>query len=398
MATKRTKEVLVSGERTIATELKPRDIDAKYYGDEPLFATQPDEDRRGLALVVGFNWYNKFYSSKESKSFLSDYARSCGMTDESALVARAVDSEVLATLGWLSRMYARGLNLTTSEQESLKNEIIRLANSVAKPLVVSSATAPDAKTVAEAANRPNIQEIMRERTREAGGEIEGWLDDFIGAGARGSDISVNSVGILSERNILPQHVSILTEVWKLKLSEFETVLSGDDDQLNEAYRHLTKTQLKSLVKFCEAVLASLNSYISVKKANKSPRKKKAVSPEKVVAKLKYLRDFAELKLVSAAPKTLVGATEIWLYDTEKRKLHYYVADDHVGTMTVKGTTIIGFDATKSGVKTVRKPQDVLKKLMSSGKPASRKVFTEINAVHAQPNGRTNEAMIILKAY
>lgn len=392
MATKRTKEVLVSGERVIATELKPRDIDAKYYGDEPLFATQPDEDRRGLALVVGFNWYNKFFSAKEAKGFLSDYARACGLIDQAAHIARVADNEVLTTLGWLSRMYARGLNLTSSEQESLKNEISRLANSVAKPAVVSSDVVP------EAANRPNIQEIMRERTREAGGEIEGWLDDFIQAGARGSDISVNSVGILSERNILPQHVSILTEVWKLKLGEFETVLSGSDDQLNEAYRHLNKTQLKSLVKFCEAVLASLNSYISVKKANKTPRKKKAVSPEKVVAKLKYLRDFAELKLTSVAPKTLVGATEIWLYDTEKRKLHYYVADDHVGSMTVKGTTVIGFDATKSGVKTVRKPQDVLKKLMSSGKPASRKVFSEINAVHAQPNGRTNEAMIILKAY
>lgn len=391
MATKRTKSTLATGERTIASELKPRDIDAQYYGHEPLFATQPDEDRRSLALVIGFNWYNRFYSTKEAKSFLVDYARMTGQSDVGDRVARVADNEIMPTLGWLARMYSRGLDLMPAESERLKSELLRLADAVSKPVTVVDVVVPQT-------NRPNIQEIMRERTREAGGDIEGWLDDFISAGARGSDISVNSVGILSERNILPQHVSILTEVWKLKLSEFETVLSGSDDQLNEAYRHLNKTQLKSLVKFCEAVLASLNSYISVKKANKSPRKKKAVSPEKVVAKLKYLRDFAELKLTSVAPKTLVGATEIWLYDTTKRKLCYYVADDHVGTMTVKGTTIIGFDATKSGVKTVRKPADALKKLMSAGKPASRKVFAEINSVHAKPNGRTNEEMIILKAY
>ena len=398
MATKRTKEVLVSAQRVIATELKPRDIDAKYYGDEPLFATQPDEDRRSLALVVAFNWYNKFFSAKDAKTFLSDYARVNGMTDQAPLITRATDSEVLTTLGWLSRMYSRGLNLTSSEQESLRSEITRLAKSVSKPSLLIDETAAQEKAAAEAASRPNIQEIMRERTREAGGEMEGWFDDFIQSGAKGSDVNVNSVGILSERNILPQHVSILTEVWKLKLDEFETVLSGSDPQLNEAYRHFTKTQLKGLVKFCEAVLASLNSYVSIKKANKTPRKRKAVSPEKVVAKLKYLKEFAELKLTSVQPKTLVGAAEIWLYDTEKRKLIYYVADDHIGTMSIKGTTIIGFDSTKSGVKTVRKPQDVLKKLMSSGKPASRKVFTEINSVHAQPNGRTNDAMIILKAY
>jgi hypothetical protein len=398
MATKRTKEVLVSGERTIASELKPRDIDAQYYGSEPLFATQPDEDRRSLALVIGFNWYNKFFSSKEAKGFLSDYAKSLKMLDRAALVLRANDNEVLPTLGWLARMYARGLTLSDSEKTTLEKELVRLADSVAKPTVVSSQMSPKKTEDVPVATRPNIQEIMRERTREAGGEIEGWLDDFIVSGARGAAVSVNSVGILSERNILPQHVSILTDVWKNKLSEFELALAGSDTQLNEAYGHFTKTQLKALVKFCEAVLASLNSYISVKKANKAPRKKKAVSPDRVVAKLKYLKDFAELKLTSVAPKTLVGATEIWLYDTAKRKLHYYVADDHVGTMTVKGTTVIGYDATKSGVKTVRKPADVLKKLMSAGKPASRKVFSEINSVHAQPNGRTNEHIVILKAY
>jgi hypothetical protein len=206
MATKRTKEVLVTSERVIAPELKPRDIDAKYYGDEPLFATQPDEDRRGLALVIGFNWYNKFFSAKESKGFLSDYAKSLKMVDEAVLLTRATDSEVMTTLGWLARLSMRGLVLTENEQTTLKTEISRLANSVAKPTVVSSTTEDQQKTAAEVAARPNIQEIMRERTREAGGEIEGWLDDFIAAGARGADISVNSVGILSERNILPQHV------------------------------------------------------------------------------------------------------------------------------------------------------------------------------------------------
>jgi gamma-glutamylcyclotransferase (GGCT)/AIG2-like uncharacterized protein YtfP len=251
---------------------------------------------------------------------------------------------------------------------------------------------------AAVAAKPNVQEIMRERTREVAGEIEGWLDDFILSGGKANDISVNSVGLMTERNIMAQHVSIISDIWKTKLSEFETALSGDDDQLKEAYSHLTKTQLKALIKFCEAILASLQSYVSVKKAAKTVRKKKAVSPEKVVAKLKYLNEFSELKLTSVAPKTILGSTEIWLYDTQKRKLMYYVADSHIGTMTVKGTTIVGFDATKSGVKTLRKPADVLKKLMAGGKPASRKVFSEINAVHAQPNGRTNEHTIILKAY
>jgi hypothetical protein len=75
-----------------------------------------------------------------------------------------------------------------------------------------------------------------------------------------------------------------------------------------------------------------------------------------------------------------------------------VADSHIGTLGIKGTTILGFDTTNSGVKTVRKPEVVIKELMTGGKPASRKLFKEIKSVHAKSNGRTNENLIILKAY
>ena len=393
MATKSTKKPLVSGERKIAADLKPRDADAANWGSEPIFATQPDSDKRNLAQVVAFNWYNRFYSYKEAKSFLVDYANETGYPDAKKL-SRCDERSVFLTLGWLARTYSRGLNLSEYETTALANELTRLVNSVSSPIVTNVSEQAEAPV----SHRPNVQEIMRERTREVAGEIEGWLDDFIAQGGKANDISVNSIGLMTERNIMPQHVSIITEIWKVRMSEFETVLDGSDAQLKEAYGHLTKTQLKAMIKFCEAVLASLQSYVSVKKATAAPRKKKAATPEKVTSKLKYLKEFAELKLTSVAPKTIVGATEVWLYDTVKRKLHYYVADSHIGTMTVKGTTIIGFDATKSGVKTLRKPADALKKLMAAGKPASRKVFSEVNAVHAQPNGRTNDGMIILKAY
>ncbi len=401
MATKSTKtpkKPLVVGERTIAPDLKPRDADAANWGPEPIFATQPDSDKQNLARVVAFNWYNRFYAHKDAKLFLIEYANQTGHPDAKTL-SRCDEREVFLSLGWLARTYSRGLNLSEYETTALQTELTRLVNSVSSPLAAKkSATAPEEQAEVPTSNRPNVQEIMRERTREVAGEIEGWLDDFIAQGGKANEISVNSVGLMTERNIMPQHVPIITEIWKDHLSEFETVLEGTDDQLKEAYGHMSKTQLKALIKFCEAVLASLQSYLSVKKAAKAPRKKKAVSPDKVVAKMKYLKAFDELKLTSVAPKTVLSTTEIWLYDTVKRKLHYYVADGHIGTMSVKGTTIIGFDATKSGVKTLRKPQDVLKKLMAGGKPASRKVFTDVNAVHAQPNGRTNEHMIILKAY
>ena len=123
--------------------------------------------------------------------------------------------------------------------------------------------------------------------------------------------------------------------------------------------------------------------------------------EKQVSKLKYLKVFkdvaSKLDLVSIHPTKLHGASEAWVYDTAKRKLHHYVADEYSKTFTVKGSTLLGFDSVQSEVKTMRKPAEQLKEIMGS-KPAARKYFKEIKAVSTSPNGRFNEAMLILKAF
>jgi hypothetical protein len=200
---------------------------------------------------------------------------------------------------------------------------------------------------------------------------------------------------------MPQHISLLTEVWKKKQNEIEEVLKGVDSQLVQGYNHLNKIQLKNILKFIELVLTDLSSYISVKKAAKAPRARKAVPVEKIVAKLKYLKTFkdtaSKLDLVSIHPIKLHGSSEAWVYDTAKRKLHHYVADDYSKVFTVKGNTLLGFDTAQSEVKTLRKPSEQIKEVMGS-KPAARKYFKDIKAVATTPNGRFNEGMIILKAF
>lgn len=378
----------------IMPELSVRDTDVKYTGGEPLFASQPDQDRRAGALAVAFNWYSKYFDRKMAKEQLALYTENVvaeNITPSMGKKLRQVDDkELIPTYGWLARLAMRGLILNTEENFRLSNEIGRLLKTVYKPEVT--------QPVEEKTNRPNVQEIMRQRAHEAAGDLEGQLDDFVLSGAKANNIVANPVGVLTERSVLPQHIGIIAEVWKKKLNEFNDVLKGKDAQLVEAYSHYSKHQIKAIIKFIESLLAGFDSYINVKKASKAPRKRKAVSPEKQVSKIKFLKTFDELKLVSIHPAKLLGSTEVWAYDTAKRKIHYYLADSHVGTLGVKGATILGFDTNKSGVKTVRKPAEFLKKLMSAGKPASRKLFTDINAVQAQPNGRTNENLIILKVY
>ncbi len=377
--------------------LNPRDVDVQHYGPEPLFVIQPDEDLRRIALIRSFTWYNRFYGKKDAKELLSQYLDLNNRTNEAKIMRKVDEKECLLTLCWLARMKMRGLELTEHEELTLENEVQRLLKSVNKPEVRESQTSV---ADAEAPTRPNIQEILKEKAREAGGELEGLFDEFITSGA-GSKHTLKPMDEVAKKNVMPQHISLLTEVWKKKLNEFEEVLKGTDVQLVQGYQHLTKTQIKNIVKFIEQVLNDLNSYISVKKAAKAPRQRKAVPVEKIVAKLKYLKTFkdtaAKLDLVSISPVKLHGASEAWVYDTAKRKLHHYIADDYSKAFTVKGNTLLGFDTAQSEVKTLRKPAEQIKEVMGS-KPAARKYFKDIKAVATTPNGRFNEGMIILKAF
>jgi hypothetical protein len=193
-------------------------------------------------------------------------------------------------------------------------------------------------------------------------------------------------------------ISTVSRVWLLRLEEFNEVLAGKDPQLVEGYSHLTKIQLRNCVKFCETVINDCNSYVQIKKVERKPRAKKAVSPEKLTRSFKFLREFADLKLKSEPVTKLVGATEAWLYDTAKRKLIHVVADSHVGTFSVKGSAVIACDAQQTVQKTLRKPAEQLKAVIGVGKPAARKAFAAINATETKWNGRGNDNLIILWAW
>ena len=384
--------------------LNPKDPDTKYTGEEPFFAVQPDSEFRTSAMARAFSWYTRFYGRKEAKDLLIQYLELNDRKADAKVMAKAPESEILGTYGWLARMTLRGLQLTEHEEMSLQNEITRLMNCVHKPETVfkSNLTPQVEEEVVEkeTTNRPNVQEIMREKAREATGEIIGLFDDFIQAGLKGS-LPGKPIDILSKHNILPQHIPIILDVWKKELNEWYEVQEGKDPQLVEGYSQFGKVQVKNMIKAIEQVISDLNSYISIKKASKTPRKRKPVPVEKIVSKLKYLKEFkdaaAKLDLVSVHPTKLHGASEAWVYDTAKRKLHHYIADQYSQTFTVKGNTIIGFDTGKSEIKTLRKPGEQLKEIMGS-KPVARKFFEGIKATATVPNGRFNENMIILKAF
>jgi hypothetical protein len=388
-------KVVETGE--IARDLRPKDLfGLKGHGPEPRITEQPESQKRDSVLGRAFNWYNYFCTNKESKQFMVEYLIALGDTTRAKQLNKVPDSKIKSTYGWMARLSARGLILTDEEKSRFDTEMARLFDLDQEPEIDIEVTEAN-----EEAARKNIQEVMRERASDVAGDLEGLLDEYIRKGCKGMIESNKVINPLSEKKILPQHISIILNPWLAHKAEFEEVLEDKDELLTEGYSHLTKAQVKHLVKAVDQVIKDINSYVSLKKVTKAKRARKPVSVEKQVAKLKYMRKFKDdkmgLDLVSIDPTKLHNSTEAWCYDTAKRKLYHYVADELSKTLIVKGNTVLGFDTKESEAKTLRKPNEAIKQIMGS-KPGARKHFKDIKAVSTTPNGRFNPNIIILRAF
>ena len=370
--------------------LKPKSADVKYTGSEPAWKLVLTDGDRTSAMLKAFTWYNYHYGKKDAKDMIAHWLEHNDRPRDAKLIRGIPDSQIRSTTAWVCRMNLIGLALSEHELSVIDSQIadmMRIKQEVVK--VVSEEETTQA--------RLTIQDHLRERMSECAGELEGMFDDFLQQGAK-LTAEFKPMAQIRGRNVAPQMIGTISAIWKDRLAEFEETVEGRDADLVEAYSHLTKIQLRNCIKFCELVINDCASYVQIKKVERKPRAKKAVSPEKLSSKFKYLKDFAELKLVSQAPASLVNASEAWLYDTRKRKLIHVLADAHVGSFTIKGTSIVAFDAVNSSQKTLRKPAEQIKSITSVGKPAARKVYKDIKSTEIQFNGRGNEHLIILKSW
>ena len=102
--------------------------------------------------------------------------------------------------------------------------------------------------------------------------------------------------------------------------------------------------------------------------------------------------------MSIDPKKIIGAQELWVFNTKTRKLGKYVASNGFSSeeLSIKGASITGFDEKKSIQKTVRKPDVTLKEFQKAGKVALRKFLEDINATDIKLTGRINKEIVLLK--
>jgi hypothetical protein len=349
--------------------------------DEPML----DQDNYNVSLTNALVWYRDNVDEKKIRKFALEYFAKLGKKTEVLAINKADDYDV-RQLGVLCRLVSNENVLSDDHMKTIDNMVNHIIRKEALPQKIK-----EDKTVAVPVATVSIQDRMDEKAHELAGEIEGAIDEF--TTTKSSKFSTKSY--LAANQVAAPIAKRIGDFFAGRIPEIKEAIDGDDKQLVEGYSNFNKRELKKFLTFLEEIVSDCQQQVQTAKANRAPRKRKAASPTKVVSKMKFLRDFAELNLKSCKAEDILTSTELWVYNTKYRKVTVYKSDG--GTLSVKGTTILGFDVKESKTMTLRKPEEFFKGL-AMGKRALNGAFKKLTTKPSVPNGRVNEECILLGAF
>ena len=345
-------------------------------------------------------WYRLESSVKELKPKVINWMSANGYTkSQIADFKKTKDNRCGMTVGAIAACLLKGMPPVRADFNEGRSTAVWLANEISKIVAEGKDDIDDSEEVKVEIKpnvyTPSIQERVRDASMLMTEEIETAIESFQLDPEAFDPKAFKILNVLKAKQAKAAHARIIREFYTRDLEELQEAASTKDEQLKEAYSHLTKVQLRKITAFYQEIVSACEMLAQEAKVNRKPKAKKAVPAEKIVAKLKYKKADEPLKLVSINPADILGAKELWTYNTKSRKLGKYVASEFAD-LGVKGTSIINFDEHKSVQKTLRKPIDQLKEFKAAGKVALRKFLDDINAVDTKMNGRINEEIMLLK--
>jgi uncharacterized protein YjbJ (UPF0337 family) len=372
----------MSEERKVKTHRKNSDL-YTFWGEEPSVTSLSTDHEMGKA----YNWYNAIYSTDDSIKFTISYLKSIKYDKEIIQkLTKVKPFHFNQWIGWNCRLMESGSTLPEGTWDRIEGRIKELVGDVQPDEPTDTEEEQPEATKAKVIS---IQERVAHKAYELIGELEEQLDTFYTEGVIQFDVKKWTL----EKSIKPQIAKRIIDHFRPQYEEITLALSGSDAELTESYRGWRKPILKVMALFIKRIVDHMIELESAGAVTRKPRKKKVKPASVLVAKLKYKEKDGDL--VSVNPTEIIGASQAWVYNTKYRSLSVYNAVGNSG-LSVRGTTITGFDPESSVTKKLRKPESVIKPLLEGGKVYLRKLMETIKTTEQKATGRVNAECILLR--
>lgn len=329
------------------------------------------------------------------KTLASSFIKYCERFDKrKAALLKVLPEYEFTSPGKYAYLALKGVELeeaTETHLEKKYNELLEKAEALSKLKKIEDKQKALAPVI-------SIQARMREQVSELCGQWDECVDQLcFGKFDLASFDPHAQMQSYSNGVIKAAHAKIIKDMYEGLYSEAQEVVEWKDEQIKEGYSYMSAKMRKDYLAFFEKIMVACDTYINTGKAVRKTRKKKPVSKEKVIGRLKYKQNEPSIGLASINPVGIIGSNTLWVYNTKNRKLGIYVAESMGQVLGIKGTTIVGFDPKKSVQKTVRKPE-LLKGADKLPRTKFQKLFDEIRATETAMNGRINEHTVLIKTF
>lgn len=374
-------------------------VDEKFTGPEPTWtdvAEMTDEEINSRQHKM-FHYYNYHYTQKDLRSGVIDWLRTQKHFEISKSEISMIQRSrwVPITMCSLVRAHTKqGMPLTEKNLTFIKSAIAEtLEKFAAWNDGADDEELDEKKPVAKKTPyKPTIQDRLNEKFHDIVGDMEEWYDVVI----EGGEHAPKAYDHLTSMNTPQAMVGRIRAVYQGYKDELVEAQGGKCPQLKEAYSHYKAKDYKRHFAFLDAVLNDLDRFAQVKKTTRKVRAKKPASKEKMVARLKFLKESSQLKVASISPVDIIGAQELWVYNIRTRKIGCYIAAADAGQLAIKGSGLIGYNEAASISKTLRKPEQQLADFAKSNKIQLRKYMDGIRTTSSKLNGRINADTLLLK--
>lgn len=344
------------------------------------------------ALVVGtptyaadyryaMNYANYMFGKSELKQYALEWAE-LNLSKDIFDSLKTIPEHAFVAIGKPCWVELCGGELSAETRAYLNRGIARI---VSGDTVASPEDSEEQPTVP--VRKKSQEEIRTKATSSLIADIEGALDDQSYVNFMKSFVVPSNV-----------NVDVVRDHFMRQTTELGNVLFGEKDRTG--YEGRRRVEITTVYNFLSGIVAKLDA---AQEAKKPTTKQTAVVKQKTSPKIaktrleiskacksaKWLASAPEFGLTTGlAPKQIYGAKKAILFNTKYRRVTVLEQATSTG-LIIRGTTVDGFDESKSFTQIIRKPTE----FFGSGMP-----FDTLKTERTAATGRLNEFTVIVKVF
>jgi hypothetical protein len=380
------KRIATIGNTDVISKKALKNSSVVDYGMEPVFKPlnpllTGSEARLeyNIALGEAINWYSLMSEEKNLKTFIEDYTEK--NFPKLLKNIKKISPDIFKpgephSYGIIARLILRGYPIE-------EKHVIRLEELIHQWSKIE-VTTDDLFAVKRIVRDSKISECIA--------LVDGMLDDcgFVGKKKFPTESMADSVLKVGATNT--QRLKIHEHFSKL-IIDMKQVLDENDPEIKEMYQVYSKPTIKKVYTWLTGTPSE--ELLKTVKKDRKPRKKKQKTAAQILKLFDYQKSDSELKISSIDPSDILGAQQLWIFNTKTRKLGVFVALDDTG-LTVNRKSIYNYDEKTSYLKKVRKPQEMIPNVINAGKVALRHLLEEIRATKYPMKGHIGNTVLLLR--